>query len=491
MLTVNSVNPLLPASKVSEAFVALKPNQLLMAKILEIFPDQSAKILYDGITIQAKLDAPLSKGERYLFEVMPHSNNQTVILKKVDADLTQSAPEQILNKLNIPVQKNEIKAAEFAIAEKAPLTKENIKLIAAILQHASSLPYKEKQQVIHQMLRLQLPASQLNVKAIIASIIHKNVHLDMKPLFDSLQAFTHKSAYVEKTINLLGDLFGYSRKAEESNDQLPTRHINKVMTNAEQKLPDKPVADVLYHLNTSPSKTEKSVRLDQPRTVVPEPLTISAGQEKAERFSASEMFLQAAEKWLKNSGLLHERTLLNNPEQVKQTETLKSQLLLLHQNAEQLELPETVKQKIDQAIYRITSQQIQNISSNDGMQQFILQIPFHSEIQPKEITIRWEGKKGKGDRLDPEHCRMLFWLEMQHLKEVAVDVHIQNRILSIKVYSGYPALENLTAALTPRLKKSLNEMEYTLSSLTFLQKEKNEIKFSETASFYKGMDLRV
>jgi hypothetical protein len=496
VLQVNSANPQLPASKVAEAILALKPNQLLMAKILEIFPDQSAKILYDGLTITAKLDAPLSKGERYLFEVMPHSDNQTIILKKIDADPVRTAPEQVLQKLNLPVQKNEVKAVDFAIADKVPLTKENIKMIASVLKLTPSLPFKEKQQVIRQMLQLQLPASPPNVKAVISAVMQKNEQMDMKPLFDSLQAITHKSASVEKTINLMESLFGYKRNTEKINNDISNNNNNKelINKNSTQKLTgdfSETVNRVMEEPEITPVKTMKNVSLNQTQSDAPVQRTNNAAADTPGRLPASEMFLQAAEKWLKNSGLLHERNLLNNPEQVKQTETLKSQLLFLHQNGEQLELPDSVKQRIDQAINRITSQQIQNLSSNDGMQQFILQIPFHSEVHPKEITIRWEGKKAKGEKLDPEHCRMLFWLEMKHLKEVAVDVHIQNKILSVKVYSNYPSMEERSSVLLPMLKTSLNKMNYTLSSISFFEKSLQELNPAEPSSPYKGMDFRV
>ncbi|WNB90419.1 hypothetical protein [Bacillus sp. NEB1478] len=417
MLQVNSVNQQLPASKIQEAILSLKPNQLLMAKILEIFPDQSAKILYEGLTIHAKLDAPLSKGERYLFEVMYHSDNQTIILKKVDADPVRSAPEQILQKLKMPVQKNEIKAVDYAIAEKLPLTKENIKLIADILQQTAGLPFNEKKLVIQQMLRLQLQASPSNIKTIISSINQHNEKMDMKPLFDSLLAVAHKSVHVEKTINLLESLFGLQRNADKLNDKSAASNKTQEIMNTVQNMSNKSLGNGIEDADVMSVKSVRNLTHVQPQVSASELVVQSAVQEKSGRHPASEMFLQAAEKWLKNSGLLHERTLFLNPEQLKHTETLKSQLLFLHQNAEQLKLTDSVKQSIDHAISRITNQQIQNLPSNDGMQQFILQIPFQTEIQPKEMIIRWEGKQANGESLDPEHCRMLFWLEMEHIKK--------------------------------------------------------------------------
>lgn len=59
LLQFNLINgkPLIPAKSMDEPLL-LKLNQFISAKILEIFPDQTAKVQYNGSTLYAKLEAP-------------------------------------------------------------------------------------------------------------------------------------------------------------------------------------------------------------------------------------------------------------------------------------------------------------------------------------------------------------------------------------------------------------------------------------------------
>lgn len=485
----NIISPQPTAPQTVEGLISLKLNQLLTAKILEIFPDQTAKILYNGHTIHAKLEAPLTKGNRYLFEVA--EKNGTVILKKIDVDAVKSTNEQILHKLNLPPTENQKRAVDFAVSEKIPITKENIKQIAEILQLTSALPLKEKKEVIHRMLQLQLPAQPATVNAVAASIVRSTGQLEMKQLYESLIPIMHKDKSLSKMIRLLEGVFGFQNKTAKSDHAAPLpNHSKSDAAKGISELSAQNPKPALHETKALHSEINNSM-LKETNTSPVQGSKFGAASHEIKRHPASGEFLQAVEKWFKKSGLFHERNIFSDPVQLKEAETLKSQLLLLQQNSKMLELPENVLQKVDQALNKLTSQQIQNISSNDAMQQYILQIPFGQQENPKEIIIRWEGKKPKGQTLDPDHCRLLFWLEMNSLNDVAVDVQIQNRILSLKIFSDHPFIEQVSGTFVPSLKKSLNEMNYTLSSITFTQKPKSEMKSIEPVSAYKGMDLRI
>jgi Family of unknown function (DUF6240) len=490
MLSINNIiNPQWLTQKSSEG-ITLKLNQLLTAKVLEIFPDQTAKILYNGAALHAKLEAPLTKGNQYLFEV--GEKNGTVILKKIDVDPLKSTTEQILQKLNLPQTENNKRAAEFIVSEKMPVTKDNVKQVADILQLTTKIPHKEKKEVIQRIQELQLPAKPASVNAVITSIQKQPNQAEMQQLFESLLPYVHKDKSIAKTVDLFQSLFGfqnYQSKTKESS-QLSSSNSNSASTSKITFQPANPGLEIKAFNNAvaeidSEAKTSQTNQTNQPRGEKAAASAIEINRQ------ASSEFLQAAKKWLQKSGLMHENKILNDPILVKQTESLKSLIISLKQNAEILGLPESISVKAEQALNKITSQQLQNIQVNEHLQQFVLQIPLGQNENPREITIRWEGKKQYSQSLDPDHCRMLFWLEMKNLKEIAVDVQIQNRIVSLKVFSGHSEIEKLSKAFLPFLKKSFNERNYTLSSMTFLQKTKSEMKSPEPNTGYKGMDMRI
>ncbi|MED1864253.1 hypothetical protein P4V41_12380 [Fictibacillus nanhaiensis] len=460
----------------------MKLNQFISAKILEIFPDQSAKVLYNGTTLHAKLEAPLIKGNNYLFEVS--EKNGTINLKKIDMDPVKSTSEQILSKWNLPATVLNKKAIDFAVIEKLPLLKENIKTISEIFHVTNELPLHEKRAVVQRMLELHLPPKQEIVQAVAFSLKSSSGSGEFKQLFDALIPFIHKDKTVLKTVELLKDLFVFKgNEPSEKSAPIQDRVRSMDMKNTAElvmplngKLPDTvKVQRGIDHMQENMPTLFKDDVIKVTRETILDP---------------SQEFIEAAKKWLIKSGLLHEKNIFLDPIQLKQTETLKSQLLYLHQNADHLELPESLLQKTEQALNKLTGQQLQNIQSNENMHQFILHIPFSQSENPKEMTVRWESKKQDGKGIDPDHCRMLFWLEMKHLKDVAVDVQIQNRIVSLKVYNAHPAIEKFSEPLLNSLKVSMKNMNYTLSSVTFSAQDE-KIKNTETSISYKGLDLRV
>ncbi|MCM3717177.1 DUF6240 domain-containing protein [Fictibacillus phosphorivorans] len=480
MLSTNNIIQPPPIASHTSANIQLKLDQLLTAKILEIFPDQTAKILYQGTEIHAKLEAPLTKGNHYLFEV--GEKNGVLILKKVDTDPMKSTTEQMLQKLHLSQTENNKKAAEFLISEKMTVTKENVKQVAIILQLAANISFKEKKEVIQRMQALEIPAKPALVQAVLTSIQSKSAQAEMRQLFESLTPYIHKDKSIRNTVELLQSLYGFkTSQSVEKEVSVVSSGFNGTKNVSKQNS---------GHSGHSDLET-KSFHL--PKETIHNQITLYEKEVQGidTKRQASTDFLQAVQKWFHKSGMLHERNIMKEPVLLMQTDSLKANLITLRQHVESLGLPESISFKTEQALNKLTSQQIQNISVNEHLHQFVLQIPLGQNENPKEISIRWEGKKHSGQPLDPDHCRMVFCLEMKHLKDIAVDVQIQNRILSLKVFSSHSEIEKLSKAFLPSLKKKLNEMNYTLSSLHFVQNSENEMKIMDKRTAYKGMDVRI
>jgi hypothetical protein len=486
MFHFNKIDAQPAPAKVNEALLTLKPNQLLIAKILDIFPDQSARVLYNGHIFQARLEAPLTKGNRYLFEV--NVNKETFVLKKIDTDHAKSTNEQILDKWNLPKSELLNRAVELSHSEKIPLTKDSIKLVAEVLQQTSSIPLKHTIEAIKQILQLNLDAHPSTVRAVIASLQKQSGFSEFEDLYRSLLPIQEKHPSIAKAVAVLRDIFGYEEHARQTdgNDQKFKAATAKeasdqgLLPAKQNSLDSKGMQQELKRAITVDSHLDSEVTVKQ-----------AASPSDMDRTKTSTDFLATVQKWLKGSGLNHEKNILHDPILLNKSDSVKSMLLHLQKNAEMMNLPDTIQQKVETALTKMTSLQLQNINLAEGMQQFTMQIPLGQEQLPKEITIRWEGKKKKGEPLDADHCRMLFWLEMKNLKEIAVDVQIQNRIVSLKVYSEHPLIQKLGTSFIATLKKQLQEMNYKLSSVQFAQKQTGDIKMPESTTSYKGMDLRI
>jgi hypothetical protein len=138
----------------------------------------------------------------------------------------------------------------------------------------------------------------------------------------------------------------------------------------------------------------------------------------------------------------------------------------------------------------------ESLEENQGLiEQFVTQIPILVGNSSSDLTIQWNGRKKKDGKLDSNFCRVLLYLNLENIGDTFVDLHIQNRIMSISIENEKTDLRLVVAPLIHTLKEKLSEMNYHLTSLTFEQSSKmNKVKkgipsFGSTP--YEGVDIRI
>ncbi|MGG3889048.1 hypothetical protein [Metabacillus fastidiosus] len=159
-----------------------------------------------------------------------------------------------------------------------------------------------------------------------------------------------------------------------------------------------------------------------------------------------------------------------------------------------------VREQIEQLILRLNGNTLLH-QDNGPTQQIITQIPLNLGTHETDLTIQWNGQKRADGTIDPNYCRILFYLELLYLEEVMIDVHIQNRVLTISVLNNNEYLDGLVKMQTDSLKESLLEMNYQLSSIKVrpFTKEKDEEKvkltrpqvYPKTNGYTGGVDITI
>lgn len=109
------------------------------------------------------------------------------------------------------------------------------------------------------------------------------------------------------------------------------------------------------------------------------------------------------------------------------------------------------------------------ILSNDlgAAQTIVMNFPLSFFGLNTDLTIKWSGKKNKDGKLDPDYCRILFYLDLKNLKEVVVDMQVQNRIVTLLIMNDNPELKTIASPLLSNLKEGLQQIRYQLSSVQF------------------------
>ncbi|MFD6206746.1 hypothetical protein [Peribacillus sp. NPDC060253] len=204
-------------------------------------------------------------------------------------------------------------------------------------------------------------------------------------------------------------------------------------------------------------------------------------------------------EWTKILGLQLEHAILNqsgvdSTDISKDLETLKPLLLKLLNE----QTPASVKEIAEHILNRITAQQILS-QENGPVQNLLLTLPLNLGTSQTDLTLQWSGRKTKEGKIDPDYCRVLFYLELERIKETVIDMQVQNRIIKVTVINEHgAAIKEMADHYLDLLGENLEKMDYRLSGVSFVnpknEKDGNKvlksIPFSETGS-YSGVDIRI
>ncbi|MCZ0872204.1 hypothetical protein [Peribacillus sp. AS_2] len=138
-------------------------------------------------------------------------------------------------------------------------------------------------------------------------------------------------------------------------------------------------------------------------------------------------------------GLQLEHALINLPgddraDYPNDLETLKPLLLKLLNE----QISAAIKEMAEQILNRITAQQILS-QENGPIQNLLLTPPLNLGFVQTDLTLQWSGRKTKEGKIDPDYCRVLFYLELGRLEETVIDMQVQNRIIKVTVINGHGA----------------------------------------------------
>jgi len=193
---------------------------------------------------------------------------------------------------------------------------------------------------------------------------------------------------------------------------------------------------------------------------------------------------------VRDMGLNYEYEMLNNNFKDSNQTTLKGQILQLLNTAEFAN-----NEQIQQVLHFINGAQIHSVQETNHFIQANLIILGKQFEFNKDLYINFESRKTKEGKIDPDFCRILFYLDLNVLKEIVIDMNIQDRFISINVYNELPNLLNtLSKGYEQKLKTSLEKLNYTLSKISFspFEKPSKPQRFSLKESQSKeGIDFKI
>lgn len=467
------------------AKVTLFQGQVFLGKVLKLFPKDHALVQLGGLQVHAKLEAPLAAGRSYWLEV---ANSQgTPQLKVLESGEIPRQGERsgvaLLETLGLSPSKTRVSIVKVLMDENIPFSKEMIVKGAEWLKSAEN---KEAGlSAIKDMGTKKLPFSRVIFEALLAAQDGTPVHERLGRLTAALGKTNENTDSVDKLRKLLPELIvnpnasgnemktslqqviarlGLSFERDLIHPKPPLQQqetLKRLLTQMIQQAPSQEIKQQAQQLLAQLSTQKLNAATDLQKLMQP-------------------LLLQAFER----IDLSSDKNLLNlSSPNASQPLTLKPLLLQVLQQTQSSD----VRQQIQQMLSHITSQQL----SGTGPFQSVIQLPYQIGGHTSDLTIKWEGKKDKQGRFDADFCRILFYLDLAHLHETAVDVNIQKRFVTIYIFNENHNLGDLIKRFEPQLKERLEAGGYYLSSIQQQEGKLQEIGRADAAGPTSEVDFRV
>ncbi|MBU0905824.1 MAG: hypothetical protein KKF57_11585 [Firmicutes bacterium] len=153
------------------------------------------------------------------------------------------------------------------------------------------------------------------------------------------------------------------------------------------------------------------------------------------------------------------------------SETLKPQLLALLQDPS-ISMP--MKEVADTIITRMNGLQI--LSGENGPQhQLLMQVPLDFLGKKMDATLQWNGRMKEDGKIDSNYARVMFYLDLNALKETVIDMQVQNRVVTVTIFNENDALQAVAEPFKEALKDGLQALDYQLSGVFMKPFEKQPI----------------
>ncbi|TYR82704.1 hypothetical protein FZC66_03675 [Priestia megaterium] len=489
--------------------VTFSQGDLMEGKVIKLFPNQMALLSINGLSLMAKLEAPLTAQTNYWFQV--ESKNDTIpylkVLPGISAENASSDGDDkqiqanLLKELDVPITKRSQHVLSYFLDKKFVLSQQKL-ITASNMIAAEKLTTLEKR-TIEQMIQLQLPFTETTFKSMLA------IQNDT-PLSDDLAALkqhlppSRLSSFIshllsnepsnpkrEALINIVNQwLVKHSTESfaklqalnivpkdidEQETLALVTRYLslpesrvneakeelmNRLMTDSKQGAKTinqlMHLSKFLHSQSCSPVEAEsvwKAIHENLNNTSNEQPLTGTA-----------------IKNILCSLGLQHEADIcaqLKSQGEIKYSETLKALLL---EEGQRVADP-LLKEKVETLINKLTGFQLLS-QENGPMTNVYMQLPIVIGDKWTDLTFQWSGRKKHDGTIDPNYCHILFYVTLNTLDETLIDVTVQNRIVHVHVINDYAKqLIGFSQKLKASLQQNLEKLAYHLSDVKISARE--------------------
>ncbi|MFD1888425.1 hypothetical protein [Paenibacillus wenxiniae] len=187
----------------------------------------------------------------------------------------------------------------------------------------------------------------------------------------------------------------------------------------------------------------------------------------------------------------------------KAQDTLKGLLLQL---TTATDAPPVLKDAAQQLVQQLTGQQLLlNTDRTAPFAQVTMFVPFNGPDGQETASVHIQSRRGSKGELDASNCRLWFDLDMKALGHTLLDVHVTDRIVSLKVHNDLEQLGPVIESKRQEVAEAIAGLGYQLLSLHFAPLpvrntadtlvgtagNMGELIDQFAPSEYKGVDMKI
>ena len=491
-------------SKINEIFQTIRSHQgvspvlklyngqLITGKMIKFFPGNKALIEIRGHQLVAETDTALIANEKYLMQVK--ATTPTVQLKVINQQLVKDdhdAAQKILQFSNSKYSKNEQNIFTQLIKDGVPIKSDTLPSLLNLIKDKSF----RNLSILKEILIRDLPLTKSTYMAVqqqqIRTISFSDVVLQLQNSLAN-EINTNEKVLLLNYLNLL------STKRMMPN-QLLQLFVSEAIYEAEQT--DQPTYQLFSRLGLIDKKISQhdwnkewkmwaqtnrnqilnlsTITTNLPyQSIVNHIIKTFTSNPNIFRNIHPTEFSQSENRAL----LFWQSIALITGDQFRQSQSFIerfksfSQLIKLEQNTNShfpsiVNLIESIK----------TQSPSQQLSENVNQLQQIIQccvikfslildvngsiLPFNflNNFLIYKMIYGWNLRVKSKDGIDPEFCRVIFYLNLKNLNETVIDLNVQNRKVFMSIYNNKEEISLLAKALLPKLKTQLENKNYESS----------------------------
>ncbi|WP_152656409.1 hypothetical protein [Oceanobacillus sp. CFH 90083] len=566
-----TVGSLLQSSKAS-LLHNLKTGDVLQGTVKQLYANNRAAIQIQGNQIIAQLEASLSVGGRYFFQVTSNEGKMPELKVMTGAQRNgQQLISSLLEQLGIKENKLTSQLVHALVREQVPMQRSDLMQAIQYIRD-NKLSQQQAQPVLIQLMKMRIPITQASFQAVQAiqngNISNSLASLDrslppgQQPMLQVmlehiLRGFPSEQGAVRAVLTAdaqaarpvlfpllqnLGfvskalDKPGWTNVLQQWNPPAPQsqgavtapftssfegvkEQLQAILRNQKQLMAEaKMLHGAMLQGSSTAALSKTNLTAEFPQysfnnaaimqesesavrpllEALREPKNYQALERLINIWTASnennvnnpkELFLHQLQWVLRDAGLNAESSLKTDNVNAMQFKHL---LLEMLQNSGL-----AGRENAQQVVHILNGMQLNNLNDSSYFIQANIQIPSQKLGLSKDINLHFEGKKTADGSIDPEHCRIIFDLQLHRMKETIVDLHVQKKSLFITIYNDQATTPMLVDKFRPNLQEALEKMNYQVSSITCkpyteADKQQHQIIKSDAERAVQGkVDFRV